>query len=144
MRAATRGLNRATRKHAGLTAAEQARMEDYAGPRRSMPGLSECHRSNCFSTSWTVKPAGPAPCRRRTPKGRELRRLKVDLLLLDPGARCSPDLTSRTRRTIFSQAFPVAGEFGRPPAEDLPAGGRGYEVTTGPPMWLTTVLSALS
>ena len=85
------------------TAAEQARME-RCSPRRSMPASSECPRSNCFSTSSTATSAGPARCRRRTRKPRELRRLKSHAAARGPG----PAVRTRhqqSARTSVSQVL---------------------------------------
>ena len=67
MRAATMGLDRATRKD--VSARPSASRPRWSGcsPRRSTPASSECPRSSCCSTSSTVRSAARAPCPRRTP-----------------------------------------------------------------------------
>ena len=121
MRAATMGLDRATRKDERPTPARAGADGADARPRRSTPASSACPPSSCSSTSSTATSAAPAPCRRRTPSRASCAGCKS--LLRRPGRvlQAGPDIQNPLN--LGSQVAQSLGVVPQP-AQDQPAVGR--------------------
>ena len=138
MRAATMGLDRATRKHVRPTAAEQARMEDMLTEALDAGFIGMSSQQLLFD-----KLDGET-CRSRTlpstyAKGRELRRLKSLLRRSGRTLQSGPDITHP--QNIFSQAFQSLG-IRRPRLKTSLLAAADMK-SSRVAMWLTTVLSAI-
>ncbi|MDT5347572.1 MAG: hypothetical protein QOH91_859, partial [Mycobacterium sp.] len=138
MRTAVLGLDRATRKNARPTGAEQARMEEMLTEALDAGFLGMSSQQLLFD-----KIAGDT-CRSRTlpstyAKGRELRRLKSLLRRSGRALQSGPDISHP--QNIVSQAFQSLG-IRRPRLKTSLLAAADMKSSRGA-MWLTSTLSAI-